>query len=237
MKKTSRRTFGKQLGGVLAALPLASVVANAQRRPPAKSRPAELKTRFKSEHNTPPPELFMGGSLVFETFSAKDDWDLDGDPSNNNTRRKWSVTPRPYDGGPSPSNIYIAHLKLIDGAGNNLCPYDNVSDIRTQIHITATLTKNTQSFGDIHLTAVGDHFELDLPFNKRLKKKSGDPPANSRRQRVRYMHPSIGNPDLCEWAGLRIVKGREVIYNEPNLPGLEAYDETMRLMIWWANLP
>src|SRR5438270_11789285 len=112
MKKPSRRAFNKQLTNVLAALPLMSVVAKAQRRGRRSRRQPEvarstLRTDFRSEHNTPPPALFMGGSLVFETFSAKDDWDVDGDPGqvNGANRNIWSVTPRPYSNGMSPSNI------------------------------------------------------------------------------------------------------------------------------------
>jgi hypothetical protein len=241
MKKTSRRRFAKQLAGALAALPLASVVIDAQRRKSQSKKSNKgtrtvLKTEFRSEHNTPPPGLFMGGSLVFETFSDKDDWDVDGDIDPTINRRKWSVKPRPYDNGMTPTNICIAHLKFIDGAGEMVFPtYNNESNRETPIVITATLRKNSQSFGECILTTTGDHFEISLPNNKRLKNKPGDLPANSRRQRVRYMHPNIGNTDACEWIGLRIVKGNEVIYDEPNLPGLPAYDETMRLMIWWEN--
>lgn len=237
MKKTSRRTFAKQLTGALAALPLASGVAAAQRRRKPVARRPQNQTKIKSEHNTPPPGLFMGGSLVFETFSDKDDWDIDGDIDQATNRRKWSVKPKPYDNGMSPSNICIAHLKFIDGAGEKVFPnYDNESNKDMPIVITATLRKNGLSFGECTLTTSGDHFELALPVTKRLKKKLGDLPGNSRRQRVRYTHPGIGNPDVCEWLGLRIVKGNEVIYDEANLPRLPAYDETMRLMIWWENI-
>jgi len=241
MKKTSRRTFAKQLTGALAALPLTSAVVGAQKqRRTRKQRELSrsvLRTEFRSEHNTPPPGLFMGGSLVFEAFSDKDDWDLDGDIDQQTNRRKWSVLPKPYDNGMTPTNIYIAHIKFIDGAGEMVFPtYNNDTNKETPIVITATLKKNGQGFGECVLTTAGDHFELTLPTNKRLRKKDPDPPANSRRQRVRYMHPTISNPDRCEWVGLLIKKGNDTIYDEPNLPHLPAYDETLRLMVWWENL-
>src|SRR6266850_1469718 len=224
MKRTSRRTFGKQLAGALAAVPLASRLAEARiddqqkksgGRAQQKRSDDRVHSKFESEHNTPPPALLMGGSLVFEAFSEKDDWDIDGDVDTSINRRRWTVKPKAYETVPptQPTNICIAHIKFIDGAGEMVFPtYNNESNKETPIVITATLTKNGQVFGDCRLTAVGDHFEIDLPINKRLKKKSGDPSANSRRQRVRYMHPNIGNPDACEWVGLRIIKGSEVIY-------------------------
>lgn len=238
MKRTSRRTFGKQLAGALAAVPLASRLVEAQRKRSggqAQQRKPDDKVRsqFKSEHNTPPPGLFMGGSLVFEVFSEKDDWDFDGAPANG--RRKWYVKPRPYDnGGPSPTNIFIAHLKLVDGAGEMVFPTVN-NPQKEPIDITITLNKGGQVFGDCHLIASGDHFEIDVPSTKRLKKKSFDPPANSRRQRVRYMHQSGFNPDQCEWVGVKIVKGGVTQYDIPDLTTWPGYDETMRLMVWWEN--
>jgi hypothetical protein len=175
----------------------------------------------------------MGGSLVFEAFSAKTDWEDDGGVLNN--LRKWSVRPRPYDNGTSPSRIYMAHLKFIDGAGKDLFPYDNESDQAIPIVITATLEKDNDPFGECKLTTAGDHFELELPSDKRLRRKFADSPANSRRQRVRYMHRFGFEPDECDWLGLKIVKGNQVLFNEPNLRRLPGYDETMRLMIWWEN--
>lgn len=245
MKKTSRRAFNKQLATALATLPLASVVTDAQRRqrPQGSQRPkaasSTLQTQFKSEHNTPPPGSFMGGSLVFETFSAKDDWESDGAVvvMNGSNRRKWSVKPRPYEdiNHTSPTNIYIRHVKFVDGAGEMVFPPIDNTD-KVPIEITATLRKkNGDPFGDIHLTATGDHFEIDVPDTKRLRKKLLDSPANSRRQRVRYMHRSGISPDECDWVGLNVKKGGMDYYNNPNLPALPGYDETIRVMIWWEN--
>ena len=242
MKKTSRRAFNKQFTSALAALPLTSVAAKAQgrRRPQQpqrrKAASSKLKTEFRSEHNTPPPGSLMGGSLVFETFSAKTDWESDGDVVvvNGINRRKWSVKPRPYDNGVSPTNIYIRHVKFVDGAGEMVfVPIDNKE--KDPIEITATLQRDGP-FGDIHLTAAGDHFEIDVPDSKRLRKKLFDSPANSRRQRVRYMNRSGFSPDECDWVGLNVKKGGTDYYNNQNLQGLPGYDETIRVMVWWENI-
>jgi len=228
MKKTSRRTFGKQLAGALAAVPLASRLVEARSLDQQKK---SSDIEFRSEHDTPPPGLFMGGSLVFEVFSDKNNWNADGAVING--RRKWSVKPKPYDNGTSPTNIFIAHVKLVDGAGEMVFPTLN-NEQKEPIDIF-TLKKDGQAFGDCHLIASGDHFEIDLPTTKRLKKKANDPPANSRRQRVRYMHESGLNADRCEWVGVKIVKGGVTLYENSDLTQLPGYDQTMRLMVWWEN--
>lgn len=231
MKKTSRRTFGTQLAGALAALPLASHLVEAATRDPQKRPTGKVQSKF-NEHDTPPPTLFMGGSLVLEVFSGKDDWDVDGAAVNG--RRKWSVTPKPYDNGTSPTSIFIAHVKLVDGAGEMVFPTLN-NEQKEPIEIITMLQKDGNAFGDCHLIASGDHFEIDLPATKRLRKKAFDHPANSRRQRVRYMHQSGFNPDRCDWVGVKILKGGVLQYENSNLPALRGYDETMRLMVWWEN--
>ena len=241
MKRTSRRTFGKQLAGALVAVPLASHLVEAHtndqqkrsgRRAQQKRSDDRVRSQFRSEHDTPPPGLLMGGSLVFEVFSEKTDWDADGPEVNG--KLKWSVKPKPYDNGTSPTNIFIAHVKLVDGAGEMVFPTLN-NEQKEPIEITTTLVKNGQAFGDCKLVASGDHFEIELPSSKRLKKKIFDNPANSRRQRVRYMHHSGFNPDQCEWVGVKIVKGGVTYYERPDLTQLPGYDETMRLMVWWEN--
>ncbi|HEY3103244.1 MAG TPA: hypothetical protein VGJ69_06605 [Pyrinomonadaceae bacterium] len=236
MKKTSRRTFGRQLGTAIAALPLVPAIVEARddQKPMPPSQKA--KPKFLSEHNTPPPGDLMGGSLVFEAYTAKNDWDTDGGASGG--RRKWSVKPLPYGNGTSPANIYLAHLKLIDGAGEMLFHFDNDStgDHATPIRITATLEKLGMPFGDLQITTAGNHFEVDVPDTKRIKKKANDPPSNKLRQRVRYMHETGANPDECDWVGLKIMKGAVELLNIPNLTALPGYDESMRLLFWWENI-
>jgi hypothetical protein len=91
-------------------------------------------------------------------------------------------------------------------------------------------------FGELHLTTAGNHFEVEVPDTKQLKKKGGDLPANKLRQRVRYMdRGGGGSADECDWVSLKIMKGAVELLNIPNLTGLPGYDETMRVLFWWEN--
>ena len=233
MKGTSRRTFARQLTAGLAALPLINSMVE------AKEQKAKAPQENLREHDTPPPALFTPGSFIFEANTNKNDWDAFL-PIQSNTRRQWSVIPNPYpDGGTSPTDIYIAHVKLVTGAGDMLFHYDNdnTTDARTApIHITATMKKmNGTDFGDCHLTATGNHFEIDLPNLKKLKPKNNDPSSNQelRPKRVRYMHDA--GDDVCNWTALKINKGTVNLFNITDLNNLPGYRD-MKLMIWWENL-
>lgn len=234
MEKTSRRKFGKQLTAALAALPVSSVVMATQ--PPLKQKALIQQNPIKkrNEHNTPPPLYFQEGSLIIEAFTTREDWSAH---NHANRRRKWSIVPTRYAHLPEmpPTNLYIEHVKVVDGAGEMVHQTDNDAD-RDPIKITLTLKKGTE-LSDCIVTVAGDHYEIDVPETKRIKKMSGDSPSNSRRKRVRYMNPSGSNADEFEWVGLKIEKGRRVEYEEDNLPSeLDGYRE-MRLMIWWTNFP
>ncbi|MFS8086420.1 MAG: hypothetical protein ACMG6H_12380 [Acidobacteriota bacterium] len=236
MKKTSRRNFGKQLTAALAAVPVSSVVLATQH--PIEQREPTQKNQVekKNEHNTPPPLYFAEGSLIIEAFTERDDWKAN-DHDQVNHRRKWSIVPKPYAHLPNmpPSNLYIEHVKLVDGAGEMVHRVDNDAD-KLSLKIKLTLQKGGADFGDCLVTVAGNHYEIEVPDTKRIKKKSGDPPSNPRRKRIRYMHESGSNADECEWVGLKIEKGGQEVYNNANLRLLPAYRE-MRLMIWWTNFP
>ncbi len=237
MEKTSRRKFGKQLTAALAALPVSSVVMATQ-KPAEQKAPIQKDLPGKeNEHNTPPPLYVIEGSLILEAFTERDDWSANN--HNQATRRRnWSIVPKPYDHRPNepPSNLYIEHIKVIDGSGERVYSLDNDTD-KHPIKITLTLRKGMES-GDCLITVAGNHYEIDVPETKRIKKKSGDSPSNSRRKRVRYMHQSGINADAWQWVGLKIEKNGQEVYNEVDLMTAlrDAYRET-RLMIWWTNFP
>jgi len=233
MNNTSRRTFARQMAGALATLPVLTSTLEVVGQDQKKSDAQVPRTEFFHEHDTPPPLIVTSGSLIIEANTSKNDWDAYDTVGN---RKKWSVVPNPYLSGVSPTNVFIAHVKVVDGAGEMLFHFDNdaTADKATPIHVTAALEKNGTSFGDCHITAAGNKFELDVPPVKKLKKKNNDPATHPSRQRVRYMHAANDDED-CRFLGLRIDKGGVNLFYNPNLTLLPGYAE-LKVMMWWQNI-
>ena len=103
----------------MAAVPIGSALGMAQGGSKSKTAGRE---DIKTEHNTPPPLYFGEGSLIIEAFTDKSDW---GPNVHANGRRKWSIPPRPDPQLPNqpPTNMFVAHIKVIDGAGEKLYHY------------------------------------------------------------------------------------------------------------------
>jgi hypothetical protein len=235
MKRTSRRDFGKQLTAALAAVPVSSLVL-ATPKPIERKKPPQDKVKKKNEHNTPPPLNLGEGSMIIEAFTERADW---SGHSHTQGRRKWSIVPKPYEHIPNmpPTNLYIEYVKIVDGAGERVYTLDNDSD-RSLIEIEVRLQKQDGTdFGDLLITVTGDHYELSVPESKRIKKKSGDPPSNARRKRIRYMHETGSNADQCEWARLIIRKGGQEVFNQNPTEWVQYAYREMRVMIWWTNFP
>lgn len=235
MKKTSRRRFGKQLTGALVSLPvMTTVLEGHQGQKPAEQKKTATQTKKIREHNTPPPMFFMPGSLIVEAATAKNDWD-NFQPMGQ--RRKWSVIPNPYPDGTQPVNIYIAHVKILDGSGEMIHHVDNESttDKATPIKITASVYKaNGTFFGDCILTPSGNHFEISVPNNKKIKQKANDPSTNQGlRQRARFMHDD--DDEDFVFKSLQIDKGNVNLFTEPDLTENPGYSD-LRVMVWWSNI-
>jgi hypothetical protein len=64
MKKTSRRRFGKELSGAIAATALTSLVANGEPLQDQKKPPVAPKQTHTFSHDTPPPTDITDGSLT-----------------------------------------------------------------------------------------------------------------------------------------------------------------------------
>jgi hypothetical protein len=178
----------------------------------------------------------MDGSLIIEASTDKSDWDS---PQQMGTsRRKWLVTPRPYLGGPPvPQKIYIAHIKVVDGSGDILFPFDNSATIdkQTQIEVTATVIKNGTA-ATCHVTIEGNNFTMDAPNGKKINKKQNDLPTGQvRNQRVRFMEDSPGNVDDFVFTALRIDKGPANLFNV-DLTSLASKGRDLRVMLWWEEL-
>lgn len=236
MKKTSRRRFGKQLTGALVSLPVMTTVLEGHQQ---KTQEQKKTAQAEKEHNTPPPMFFMPGSLIIEAATNKNDWDSFQQPQQTD-RKTWSVMPKPYpNGGPQPINIYIAHVKVLDGSGEMIYHLDNESTTEKgiPIKITASVYKaNGNFFGDCILTPSGNHFELSVPNDKKIKQNNinTDPSTNpGLRQRARFMHAANDDENFI-FKKLKIDKGTVNLFDEQDLPSFPGYSD-LRVMVWWSN--
>jgi hypothetical protein len=237
MKKTSRRRFGKQLTGALVSLPVMASVLEGQQQKPQEQKKTDIQVKFR-EHNTPPPMFLMPGSLIIEAATTKSDWDSFQQPQQTD-RKKWSVIPKPYPNGNAPTNIYIAHIKILDGSGEMIHHVDNenTTDRATPIQLTASVYKNGNFFGDCILTPSGNHFELSVPNDKKIKQNNpnNDPSTNpGLRQRARFMHAN--NDEDFVFKALKIDKGTVNLFTESDMPtNFPGYSD-LRVMVWWSNI-
>lgn len=232
MKKTSRRNFGKQLTGALAALPVVSLAMSES----ASGQPKPIKPNAvpdqRKEHDTPPPMLLMEGSLVIEANTDRTDWTSFQTPGS---RRKWLVTPK---WSTMPRSIYIAHIKVVDGSGEMLFRFDNdlTNDYSTPIVVTATMKKGGSASGDCQVSVEGTDFSVNLPNTRKIDKRANneppDEPLNLNRKRIRFMDNN--RDDRHDFENLSIDKGTNNLYRV-NLRDLPSKGKELRVMLWWEE--
>jgi hypothetical protein len=173
MKKTSRRSFGKQLSGALAAVPLATIAlresASAQR--PARPRRQALDREFFNEHDTPPPVLVGEGSLTVETTHPF------GNSVPMGVSRKRHYVPD-YIG------YSIAHIKIVDGSGEMLYRNDKPREAEVRIVL--------DDGSEIKVGRVAEGLYLDLPNDKDL----GNAQNQTSKRKKKY-RPKKNSADLA----------------------------------------
>jgi hypothetical protein len=231
-KRTSRRNFGKQLTGALAALPVASLAmsdTSSGQTKPIKSR-GILDQR--KEHDTPPPMLLMEGSLIIEVNTDRTDWTSYQTAGN---RRKWLVTPKWTT---IPRGIYIAHIKVVDGSGEMLFRFDNdmTNDYSTPIVVTASMKKGGNASGDCQVSVEGLDFSVNLPNTRKIDKRANNEPAdeplNLNRKRVRFMDNN--RDDRHDFESLSIDKGPNNLYHVA-FRDLPSKGKELKVMLWWEE--
>ncbi|MDX6531953.1 MAG: hypothetical protein QOH41_4243 [Blastocatellia bacterium] len=123
MKKTSRRSFGKQFAGALAAVPLASVSAKSdpQQNKPGQSRKSDPEC-IRTHENTPPPISINDGSLTMFLETAAT---ATANPGNPMTNESDTSTEHFHKGNLNGSkSSEIVHIKVLHGSGDLL--YQNL---------------------------------------------------------------------------------------------------------------
>jgi hypothetical protein len=205
MKKTSRRSFGRQITGALATLPLASLVTS----PSASAQ---------TSHDTPPPVLLMNGSVIVETAEA----DFDEKEIVSGQRKKYKR--RPVGAG---MKVSLAHIKVIDGSGEILYRGDCQTTCR-DFSIAVTTAENDI----INLASIANKFQIDTPSNKKLDKTTDpfDQPMSARRKgRFRYKDDSSGAQTSIK--SVAVKQGGAGVF-EVILDDLPDDGQELKVMMW-----
>lgn len=233
MKKTSRRNFGKQLTGALASLPLVASQLDVRGQEKTTTQKNE-KLRLR-EHDTPPPMLLMSGSMIIEARTDKTDWGV-GSASGN--ERKHLILPQDNNGDPPPmnTNIFIAHVKILDGSGDLLFKFDNDQSATKNIPIVVTVVMDGNSNEKLRVTHEDRRFSLLFPKDHRKidKKAATDLPMGRHRQRVRYLDDN--GSDAHEISSVTVMKGAQQLFSI-DIAELPSKGEELRIMLWWEVLP
>ncbi|HEX8632698.1 MAG TPA: hypothetical protein VF703_00950 [Pyrinomonadaceae bacterium] len=225
---TSRRSFAKSVAAVVAALPFAPALVNAQgSQQPRRQEPKTTPVRVlddRNEHDTPPPVVVIQGSCIFEVAAAQDSI---GNHDDSGNRRKYRIAPKNMN-----SNIYIAHVKIADGGGEMLFRYDNDAH-KKPLGVAVTLSDERE----MNISAQGNRLEVELEKAKKLAVKSGDltsSPSTSQNRRARFRYMDNGGNDDHYIKSLRVFTNNVTLY-QLDLSDLKQNGEELKMMIWWGR--
>jgi len=209
MKKTSRRSFGKQLTGFLVSLPVVATAIQVKGQDQKDVGRPKTQEEIEKEHDTPPPVLIAEGSLTVETTSQ-----FGGPVAAGQTRKKHFM---------GVGALRIAHIKILDGSGEMLYRNDKPRDAEVRVLVN----DNTE----LKVARLSQSLYIDLPNDKDL----GTPEvlgANSKRK-ARYRLKKTGNDLGLE--AITVTENSDV--NSPILFRVAKADlnsglKEARIMIW-----
>lgn len=182
-----------------------------------------------NQHDTPPPTLFMQGSCILEfgLFLASELRQIDSFEHLNLFLQEKEAK----RGGPHPSRIRIAHIKVVDGSGEMLYRFDNIQDEKLKIDMVLG------EIGSLTYKSIDTGHFLDPPATAKLSFKPADPPMNQGRYRFRCVD-YVSGQDL-EITGLRIEKetnaGPIPVYFG-NFRDLASQGTELKIMIWYHEI-
>jgi hypothetical protein len=223
MKKTSRRNFGKQLSGAIAAAAVTSLVAKGDKLSKDEQRPKTPSEQkgFRT-HDTPPPLEFDNGSLVVENAIEFNSTGLNGN------RREYRMNPR------TGMVIAPAHIRILDGNGEEL-KYLNDKAAKYLIVIELRDANGDPASSMIinaRSTANQDKFVIDVESNKTLQlgnQGNNDKPTSRKRTR-RYRHSAAANMSMYK------ITVRDLATNDDKFTlmprTLPSRGDDLRIMVW-----
>lgn len=222
MKKTSRRTFGKQLAGALAALPTAALVTSTVGQP-RKGR--QRREEIKNHENTPPPIDIQDGSFTIKAKTR----------TANHPLAETGSGPFTYRGKIFPTNgeNAIEHIRVFRGNGDRFYRDGSAegSVVTIQLKDENDVLVDTLVFSSVVIN--GDDF-LQIVSNTQMAPSSR--PGRKHRHFLEH-RGGAGNRDF-RITSIRITKGGSTRLNH-TLPPVSAdhpfEPQGLRVLIWLGH--
>ena len=235
MKKTSRLTFGKQLAVAIATLSVIAFSTSTALSQQTNTQTESSKDCERKEHDTPPPTVLMSGSWIFEARTEKNhDWSVTSNRMIEGGRKEYTHKVPAYDGcgKPAKKDIFIAHVKIVDGSGEMLYRLDN--DKKERIEIRTFMSSDKKE--SVTLKVYEKDFLITFFENRKLEKEepSMDPEGDPKKKRQRALYKDTGgSKDHPEIYGIEVSQADYTVYGK-KLYGHKALKE-LRIMIWWEE--
>lgn len=193
-------------------------------------RATPVVQRDRNDHDTPPPVIVTEGSCIFEVSAEGDTLPAPANAGTN--RRHYNIPPKKDSTGHPSGNIYLAHVKIVDGSGEMIFRFDNT--LKQAVDVIIRDDDNDE----LKLSAVGTKFVVDVKRTKKIAPRSGgvvEPSMNPlKRVRFRYMNDAAGNPERrMKFVTVSI---RDVILYQLDLDSLRSRGEELKVMIWWEEV-
>jgi hypothetical protein len=222
MKKTSRRNFGKQLTGALAALPVAALGTtpgvSAQTRDVR--APIDGGWDFKSTHDTPPPIVIGAGSLIVERKGPYQNSDI----VTEGGRKKHHHNP---DTGKK--KIFPAHIKVVDGSGEILYRNDRARECLVTV-LTRDGDGNSATVNAGASPIVNENQTFVIDTDSRTGFDKTNEKLTSKKRDVRYRQKKVGSKDFSI-VDVKITERGDLLY-KVTLANLPSSGDDFKVMIW-----
>jgi hypothetical protein len=233
MKKTSRRTFGKQLTGAVAALPLvgldrkASAVTGHERRT---DPPQQKKWEIRSHQDTPPPVIIEEGSIKVDVK----DQNLGAGgvlPAHPGGGYRWE-----FPKSSTSNDIFLVGIKIVTGADRLLFYLDrdfgtvDRQPIIVRIHVEGP--DNARQ--ELVLSTEGKYVTLKVPPRRELKKLSTTDPPSVGRLRFRY-HDEVNNTNY-PIKSVAIATGAGQVISRIDPSRLPEGSSGLKIMLWFEDV-
>ena len=220
MTKTSRRTFGKQFTGAIAATALFSQSANTAGQTQKTTKRDSEDAKFYHQ-NTPPPIVIEDGSL---NFSFKTTTPPTEDPSGNDYIYKARIL------GTGQNNIH--HIRVLHGSGDLL--YEDLEASGSTITIEIQET-GARPIGEIKVEGSPDEVKVtSRKINTGMSQlRPGGATGMGMNRKHRFSHQGSGANDF-RITSITIDKtdGSSQRFKAPNEQAGRPFSQEYRILIW-----